>query len=506
MFPRLRRRLGAFFVFAFLPVALPAALPAQERDLDLVITGGRVLDPETGLDAIRDIGVARNEIVAISREVLANRLKQGGALLDAAGKVVAPGFIDLHAHGQSAEANRYQAMDGVTTALELEGGVPRVGRFLEGRAGEAILHYGASVSHGGLRLLGIPGVSEQAAGLLDAESTGAELVIEHAHLLREANYTAVDPEAAAAVHEAITAELRAGGLGIGMPHQYYPGATHTEIYRIFELAAELEVPIYTHVRDMAVSAVQEVLANALATGAPLHIVHLNSSSLHHLPVTLDLIAGARAAGLDVTTEAYPYTAASTGISSAIFDEGWQEKLDMTYGDIQWQNTGERLTEETFELFREEGGTVIMHMMKPEFIELAMRTPFVMVASDGMPYAPGAHPRSAGTFSRFLGRYVRDRGVLTLPEAIKRITLLPAERLQEVAPLMRRKGRIQIGAIADITVFDPATILDTANFEDDLSFSEGVAHVVVDGVPVVRDGALVPGVFPGKPLLGRYTSE
>ena len=193
MFPRLRRRLGAFFVFAFLPAALPAVLPAQERDLDLVITGGRVLDPETGLDANRDIGVARNEIVAISREVLANRLKQGGALLDAAGKVVAPGFIDLHAHGQSAEANRYQAMDGVTTALELEGGVARIGRFLEGRAGEAILHYGASVSHGGLRLLGIPGVSEQAAGLLDAESTGAELVIEHAHLLREANYTAVDP-------------------------------------------------------------------------------------------------------------------------------------------------------------------------------------------------------------------------------------------------------------------------------------------------------------------------
>ena len=280
-----------------------------------------------------------------------------------------------------------------------------------------------------------------------------------------------------------------------MPHQYYPGATHTEIYRIFELAAELEVPIYTHVRDMAVSAVQEVLANALATGAPLHIVHLNSSSLHHLPVTLDLIAGARAAGLDVTTEAYPYTAASTGISSAIFDEGWQEKLGMSYGDIQWQNTGERLTEETFELFREEGGTVIMHMMKPEFIELAMRTPFVMVASDGMPYAPGAHPRSAGTFSRFLGRYVRDRGVLTLPEAIKRITLLPAERLQEVAPLMRRKGRIQIGAIADITVFDPATILDTANFEDDLSFSEGVAHVVVDGVPVVRDGRARSGSLP-----------
>ena len=500
MSSRLRRRSRAL-LFVLL---LPAALAAQERDLDLVITGGRVMDPETGLDATRDVGVARNESVAISREVLQNRLKQGGVLLDASGKVVSPGFIDLHAHGQSEEANKYQAMDGVTTALELEGGVPRIARFIESRSGNAIIHYGASVSHGGLRLVGIPGVAEQAAAVLDAESTGAELVIEHANLLREANYAGV--EDADAVYEAIAAEIRAGGLGIGLPHQYYPGADHTEIFRIFELAAELDVPIYTHVRDMAVSAVQEVLANATATGAALHIVHLNSSSLHHLPVTLALIKGARDAGVDVTTEAYPYTAASTGITSAIFDPGWQEKLGMTYGDIQWQDTGERLTEETFDFFSQEGGTVIMHMMDPEMIELAITTPFVMVASDGMPYAPGAHPRSAGTFSRVLGRYVRDQGVMTLNEAIKKITLMPAERLQEVAPLMRRKGRIQIGAIADITVFDPETIIDTATFEDDLTFSEGVAHVVVDGVPVVRDGALVGDVFPGKPLLSRYTSE
>ena len=361
-------------------------------------------------------------------------------------------------------------MDGVTTALELEDGVPRIKRYLENRAGGAIIHYGASVRHQGLRLLGIAGIAERANPVLDAESIGAERTLEHVNLRRQANYTGV--EDTEVVHAAIAAEIRAGGLGIGMAHQYYPGATHTEIFRVFELAAELDVPISTHVRDMAISAVQEVLANALATGASLHIVHLNSSSIHHLPITLALIKGARDAGLDVTTEAYPYTAASAGISSAIFDEGWQEKLRMTYEDIQWQDTGERLTEETFNFFQEEGGTVIFHMMDPEMIELAMRTPFVMVASDGMPYAPGAHPRSAGTFSRVLGRYVRDQGVLSLPDAIKKITLMPAERLQEIAPLMRRKGRIQIGAIADITVFDPDTIIDTANFEDDLTFAEG----------------------------------
>jgi len=179
---------------------------------------------------------------------------------------------------------------------------------------------------------------------------------------------------------------------------------------------------------------------------------------------------------------------------------------MTYGDVQWQDSGERLTEETFRFFREEGGTVILHMMDPEMIRLAIRTPFVMVASDGMPYAPGAHPRSAGTFSRVLGRYVRDEGVLSLADALRRMTLMPARRLESMAPVMRLKGRIQVGAIADITVFDPDSIIDTANFEDDLSYSEGVTHVVVDGVPVVRDGVLIEGVFPGKPLLGRYISE
>ena len=350
MSSRFRRRCGAPFLA--LVLLLPAALSAQDRDLDLVITGGRVIDPETGLDAVRDIGVVRNEIVAISREVLQNRLKQGGVLLDASGKVVSPGFIDLHAHGQSAEANRYQAMDGVTTALELEGGVPRVGRFLESREGDAIIHYGASVSHGGLRLLGIPDVSEVAEGVLDAESTGAELVIEHANLLREANYTGV--EDTEAVHEAIAAEMRAGGSGSACPTSTTRAPTTPRSSGSSNSAAELDVPIYTHVRDMAISAIQEVISNAIATGAPLHIVHLNSSSLHHLPVNLALIKGARDAGVDVTTEAYPYTAASTGISSALFDEGWQEKLGMTYGDIQWQDTGERLTEETFNFFQQEG--------------------------------------------------------------------------------------------------------------------------------------------------------
>mgnify|MGYP002843565167 CR=1 FL=1 len=171
---------------------------------------------------------------------------------------------------------------------------------------------------------------------------------------------------------------------------------------------------------MGVDAIQEVVANATATGAPLHIVHLNSSSLWDIETNLDLIRGAQEAGVDITTEVYPYTAASTSLESAIFDEGWQERLQIDYGDLQWQDTGERLTAETFRSYREEGGVVIIHMMKPEWIEMGLQASHVMVASDGMPYAPGAHPRSAGTFSRFLGRYVRDEGTVSLMDGLRKV--------------------------------------------------------------------------------------
>ena len=139
---------------------------------------------------------------------------------------------------------------------------------------------------------------------------------------------------------------------------------------------------------------------------------------------LDLIGGARRLGLDVTTEAYPYTAGSTSLHSSIFDEGWQGRLGIDYGDLQWEATGERLTRETFERYRRERGTVILHFMKEEWIETALGNNWVIVASDGMPYAPKAHPRTAGTYSRVLGRYVRERGTLDLTTALLKMTLLP----------------------------------------------------------------------------------
>jgi N-acyl-D-aspartate/D-glutamate deacylase len=476
----------------------PVPVSAQEV-YDIVLRGGRVMDPETGLDAVRDVGIRGETIVAISEDRL-----DGDVVVDATGLVVAPGFIDLHAHGQTNRANEFQARDGVTTALELESGMPSLSAFLGSRRGNSVLNFGATIAHGGTRTAIMPQYAEQveaAFSSLSADPTLEEiLALDNAMSLGA--YDALDKGQYPTLFARLRQGMAEGALGIGMPHQYYPGATRDEIFRVFQLAGAEGFPIYTHVRSMGVEAIQEVIANAVATGAPLHIVHLNSSSMWDIETNLDLVRGAQEAGVDVTTEAYPYTAASTSLESAIFDEGWQEKLRITYSDLQWQATGERLTEETFNRYRAEGGIVIIHMMEPEWISMAMEAPFVMVASDGMPYDPGAHPRSAGTFSRFLGRYVRDEGVVSLMDGLRKITLMPAERLEAVSPQMRRKGRIQIGSDADVTIFDPSRIIDTATFEGELSYSLGVEFVLVNGQFVVRDGENVEGVFPGRAVVGR----
>lgn len=481
-----------------------SSLVMAQQGYDVVIANGRVMDPETGLDAVRYVGIRGGTIAAVSEKKL-----DGERVVDATGLVVAPGFIDLHAHGQSAKANEFQAMDGVTTALELEGGVFDMDQFLAERKGEALIHYGASVAHAYNRILAMPDLlPELMAALDDVRQAGDDNAREAAQkrldtLIMPTVYREVAEENYPALRAALGAQLDKGALGFGVPHQYYPGATYDEIYRVFEFAAERDVPIFTHVRDMGVAPIQEVIANAATTGAAVHIVHLNSSSLGDYRTNIDLIRGAQQRGLDVTTEAYPYTAASTYLQSAMFDPGWQEKLGISYGDIQWQDTGERLTEESFRAYREEGGVAIIHLMKPEWIRALVSDPIVMIASDGMPYAPGAHPRSAGTFSRFLGRYVREDGVMTLMDALRKITLMPAQRMEALAPQMQRKGRLQAGADADITMFDPDYIIDTATFEDDLSYSKGVEYLLVNGEFVVDEGRLVDGARPGQPILGRY---
>jgi dihydroorotase len=241
-----------------------------------------------------------------------------------------------------------------------------------------------------------------------------------------------------------------------------------------------------------------VIAAAAATGAPLHVVHISSMGLKYTPQLIEMVAGAQKRGLDVTTECYPYTAASTELESALFDEGWRERMGITYEDLQWSATGERLTAETFAKYRKQGGLVVIFAIPNEAARAAVANPIVMIASDGVRYTgPKIHPRGQGTFSRVLGHYVREEKALDLMTALRKMTLMPAQRLERHAPVFLDKGRIRVGADADITVFDPDRIIDKATYEEPLRYSEGIQFVLVNGTPVVNDGKLVEGVFPGR---------
>jgi dihydroorotase len=466
---------------------------------DVVLEGGRVIDPETGLDALRNIGIRHGRIEEISSNPL---LGQENIKVD--GLVVTPGFIDLHVHGISNIEQEFQVHDGVTTALELEAGVPFLTAWIRSRQGKALINYGASASWPYNRAAVLGEFRDQFA---DLEKEVYELGWNQAKvpisISLPSNHSVLSPDQTPVMMEGIKAALREGALGIGVPVGYLPGASREEIFRVYQFASKWQAPIFTHVRPGNTLAIQQAISDAAVTGAPLHIVHINSMALSEIELAIEMVHSAQKRGLDITTELYPYTAGSTRLESARFDEGWQEDQGITYTDLQWVSTGERLSKESFEKYRKEGGWVIIHKMKPEWISAGVAAEGVIIASDGMPYAPTAHPRTAGTFSRVLGRYVRQQDLLPLNEAIKKMTLLPARRLENIAPSMRFKGRIQVGCDADLVVFDPESIIDKATYEQGLAFSKGIQYVLVNGVFILKNGDVIESTFPGQPIYGKY---
>ena len=461
-------------------VAFWSVHSVAQQSYDLVILNGRVIDPESKTDSIRNLGISNGTIKTISTRKLAGR-----TVIDAHGLVVSPGFIDLHQHGQNEENNRFKAMDGVTTALELEVGTGDMDAWYAEREQKSLINYGASIGHIAARMMAM----REPVGFLPSGPA--------------ARRAASDAEIAE-MKQTLERGLKRGAVAVGFGIQYTPNASRWEILEMFRVAERFGASCHVHMRHAGVKepansiqALEELIAAAAITGAPLHVVHIQSTGGPATPKLLQMITEAKSRNLDITTECYPYIAGMTDIKSAIFDEGWQEVFGIDYKDLQWAATGERLTKDTFNEYRKTGGMVAVFSMTEEIVMAAIKSPVTMIASDGILEKGKGHPRTAGTYSRILGQYVREQRALTLMDALTKITLMPATRLERRVPSMKNKGRIRVGADADLTIFDSQAIVDKSTFQDPAKYSEGIRFVLVNGVPVVKDGELQSNIYPGR---------
>ncbi|HTN81891.1 MAG TPA: amidohydrolase family protein [Acidimicrobiales bacterium] len=481
---------------------------------DLVLRGGRVVDPESGFDRVSDVGIDGDAVTAIGDHL------DGATTVDVSGLVVAPGFIDLHSHAQTLPGRRLQVCDGVTTALDLEAGrAPVELAYAREAARGSPINYGFSASWAAARmhvLAEMPldgGTAAIFGGLVGTEWQQAATAVQLTQIFDQ-----------------ISADLADGAIGIGVLMGYTPGVDPAEYLALAELAASAAVPTFTHSRDIVelapetlIDGAEEVVRAAGTTGAHMHYCHINSTSGRHIDRVLALVGRCQAEGSRITTEAYPYGSGSTAIGAAFLaPERLRERFRDTTS-ITYLRTGERIADD--ERLRElrstdPGGLVIAEFLddsEPSDAALLRRSlefPDAIVASDGMPplwtdttamdiaawpLPPEVvtHPRTAGTFGRAL-RLWRVEGA-PLMEALRRATVLPAQVLEGAVPAMRRKGRLRAGMNADLVVFDHARVTDQATYAASTRPSSGISHVLVNGTFVVRDGDLVRDARPGRPV-------
>ncbi|WNV85594.1 amidohydrolase family protein [Umezawaea sp. Da 62-37] len=487
---------------------------------DVVFRRGRVVDPGSGHDAVADVHIRDGRVEAVGDAI---GPVEGATEIDVAGLVVGPGFVDLHSHVHSVAGHRLQALDGVTTALDLEAGLMPLRRGYADAAAEGRpLNYGFSASWTGARARVLAGIEPDASrgGMLSVLGVPAW----------QATST---PEQLGRWLGVLEEELADGGLGIGVLMGYAPYSDPAEFLAVARLAARAGVPTFTHVREIVeadpsipVDGSEEIAVVAAETGAAMHHCHVNSTSRRHVDRVLATLDRARAGGSRVTVEAYPYGAGSTGIGAYFPEPERLARWGMTPANITILRTGERVADEA--RLRElratdPGAACVLEYLDEEKVvdrELLLHSlafPDSIVASDAMPVvwpdgtsesrawplpAGGStHPRTAGTFAKSLRLMVRETATWTWSEAFRRCSYLPARVLDDVAPAMRSKGRLAPGSDADVVVLEPGSITDNATYFDSTRPSTGVRHLVVGGTPVVRDGVLDTTAFPGRAVRG-----
>jgi hypothetical protein len=308
---------------------------------------------------------------------------------------------------------------------------------------------------------------------------------------------------------------------------YAPDTDPAEFHAVARLGSRLGVGLFTHARSKAgagqepLAGIAEIADVSAATGAHIHACHLNSTCLRSVEEAHKLLEATNANGARLTTEMYPYGTGMTAISAPFLAPDRLAEAGLTPADIVVASTGEEVSDlKRLQHLRAAAPRTLVLIRylddnEPENAALlarAMSRPDVAVASDAVPFVdrdgrivhhgealpPGArsHPRSVGTFARFL-HIMRTTGRLELSEALRRCSLLPAQVLDHAVPAMRRKGRAQVGCDADLVAFSPEDVRERATYRTPAKPSKGMLHVVVGGVPVVRDGHLVPCARPGR---------
>ncbi len=454
------------------------ALRSQPPRYDLVIRNGRVIDPETRFDRTGvNVGITGGRIAAVTSEVLS-----GGREIDATGRVVAPGFIDILSYDLNAVGIWTKLADGVTTNLAMHGGGADIASwYARFESPKPPLNFGGSFFYESARL--------------------------RFKLSRYQSASKAQIEGLTAMAETA---LKQGALGLSFSLEYSPGTSAEEILPLMRLARRYDVPVFFHARYSTMEgphnnfeALAEVIGYARQSGAAVHVDHIVSTGgTFSMPQSLRMLQAAREEGLDVTACTYPYDFWATYLNSARFDEGWQKRFRITHHDLQLGGSTERLTPESFREYRRQGKLAVAYAIPDDDVVEALKCPFVMLGSDAI-LEPGYnnHPRASGTFARTIGRYVREKQVLTLMDALAKATILPARRLEKSAAAFKRKGRLSVGADADIVIFDYNTIIDRATVEHPEYPSTGIDYVLVNGGVVKTPGGFVKGVRTGEAIRG-----
>lgn len=462
-------------IFVFAGAAVSAVAEKSNAPYDIVIKNGRVMDPDTNFDAMGyNVGIRGSTITAVTKDDI-----KGTIEIDAKGRAVTPGFIDVLSYDPIEYGVKYKISDGVTTNLALHGGTVKMGPWYKSFEGKTAVNFGAAFFYMAAR--GELGISIYKA------ATGADI-----EKLKKTAQKALDD----------------GALAIGISLEYAPGITAEEVEAMARIAAAYKVPVFFHARysDMEepgtnFDALREIIDVAKKTGAAVHVDHINSTGgTFSMNESVAMVKKAIADGIDITACIYPYDYWATHLNMARFDGDWQKRFRIGYNDLQLGASTERLTEESFKKYRKQGKLAVAYAIPAEDVVAAIKAPFVMIGSDGI-LNPGNnnHPRGAGAFVRTIAVYAREKNVITLMEAIAKMTIMPAKRLERGAPVFKKKGRLSVGADADILIFDPENVRDTATVVKPNSHSVGMDYVIVGGVIVKDENGVRRNVAPGRAL-------